>query len=191
MVAQAAFAARGFAAVSLDDLAAEAGVTRGALHHHFGNKAGLFAAVLRRIDAEIGAETDAAWSAEGDPGAALSACFHHYLDAVQRPDRRRILFQDALAVMGMEAMDILMDSGLTGTIDCLTDLAAAGRLTPPDPEAAAHVLNAASLQLAFWASEEGAGPDRLPRAHAALAQVFAGLGIAPCEVSGAQPHPPA
>jgi AcrR family transcriptional regulator len=176
-VAQAAFAGRGFADVSLDDLAAEAGVTRGALHHHFTNKAGLFAAVLRRIDAEIGAEMEAVWQSRSDPLAALAACFHHYLDTVQHPARRRILFQDALAVMGLEAAEILMNSGLAGTIDCLQGLAAAGRLRLPDPEAAAHVLNATSLELAFWASEDPGTENRLARAHQALAQVFDGIAI--------------
>jgi AcrR family transcriptional regulator len=174
-LAQVAFAEQGYQALSLDDLAARAGLTRGALHHHFTNKAGLFAAVLRRIDAEIGAEIDAAWDEAADPMVALRTCFHRYLDAAQRPDRQRILFQDALAVMGMEAADILMNSGLAGTIDCLTGLGAAGRLRLPDPEATAHMLNATSLQLAFWASEDPGTEDRLPRAHRALDALFDGL----------------
>ncbi|MES2145676.1 MAG: helix-turn-helix domain-containing protein, partial [Pseudomonadota bacterium] len=81
-VARHAFASDGFAAVSLDAVAAEAGVTRGALHHHFTNKAGLLEAVLRRIDAEIGAEIDLIWDATPDPWSAFQACFHTYLDAV-------------------------------------------------------------------------------------------------------------
>jgi AcrR family transcriptional regulator len=174
-LAHRAFAAQGFAAVSLDDLAAEAGVTRGALHHHFTNKAGLFAAVLRRIDAEIGAEIDAVWDDGADPLAALRTCFHHYLDSVQRPDRARILFQDALSVLGIEAADLMMNSGLSSTIACLDGLQTAGRLTLPDPEVAAHVLNATSLQLAFWASEDPGAENRIARAHRALDQVFAGI----------------
>ena len=180
MVAQAAFAARGFAAVSLDDLAAEAGVTRGALHHHFGNKAGLFAAVLRRIDAEIGAETDAAWSAEGDPGAALSACFHHYLDAVQRPDRRRILFHDAPAVLGTRAMDILMSSGFATMVADLRGLVAEGRIRPMHPEAVAHTLNGAVMAQVMWLSAlDGDDPALLASAHSALDALFDGLTARP------------
>ena len=74
-VARKAFAEQGFAATSLDALAAEAGLTRGALHHHFGNKAGLFEAVLRRVDAEIDAALDAEWDAEPDKWRAFRNCY--------------------------------------------------------------------------------------------------------------------
>jgi AcrR family transcriptional regulator len=174
-VARHAFAEQGFAAVSLDALAAEAGVTRGALHHHFGNKAGLFEAVLRRIDTEIGAELDALWDSEADPWTAFRRCFHAYLDAALRPDRRRILFQDAPAVLGMRAYDILLDSGLHATIEELDRIIASGRIAPVDPTALAHLLNGAIMNLAFWAAE-GSGPqDRLARAHATLGAIFRGL----------------
>lgn len=42
------FAERGFAATSAEELVTEAGVTRGALHHHYGDKRGLFLAVLEK-----------------------------------------------------------------------------------------------------------------------------------------------
>lgn len=172
-VARRAFAEQGFADVSLDALSAEAGLTRGALHHHFGNKAGLFEAVLRGVDAEIGLELDLLWDSEPDPWLAFRACFHAYLDAILRPDRRRIALQDAPAVLGAKAFDILIDSGLSATIDSLDGLIAAGRLRAEDPVALAHLLNGATSNLAFWASE--GGEDRLARAHAALDLVFDGL----------------
>ena len=53
-VAREVFTSQGVAQASLDAIAAQAGVTRGALHHHFTNKAGLFEAVLLQMDAEIG-----------------------------------------------------------------------------------------------------------------------------------------
>jgi AcrR family transcriptional regulator len=173
--ARTAFAERGFANVSLDALAAETGLTRGALHHHFVNKAGLFAAVLRAIDAEIEAELDAIWARNPDPWEGFRACYHHYLDAALRPDRRRILFQDAPAVMGIEAVDILMNSGLAQTVAAMGELVAEGRIARADPEAMTHLLNGATFQLAFWAAEHGPGEDRLPRAHAALDLVFGGM----------------
>jgi AcrR family transcriptional regulator len=174
-VAQHAFATTGFAGVSLDALAAEAGVTRGALHHHFGNKAGLFEAVLRRIDAEIAAEMQAEWQATRDPWDSFRACFHIYLDAVLRPDRRRILFQDAPAVLGLKAVDILMESGFGEMVKDLEDLIATGRLCAPDAEALGHLLNGATINLAFWAAEGAGDDDRRARAHAALAALFEGL----------------
>ena len=49
--ARKAFAEQGYAAASMDELTAQAGLTRGALYHNFGDKRGLLAAVVNQIDA--------------------------------------------------------------------------------------------------------------------------------------------
>lgn len=174
--ARRAFAEKGFAQVSLDALAAEAGVTRGALHHHFTNKAGLFEAVLRAVDAEIGHELDRLYETEQDRWKALRTCFHAYLDLSLHPDRRRILFQDAPAVLGTRAIEILMASGFGPMVDDLRDLVARGRIRAIHPEAVAHVLNGAVMSQVMWLAEsESEDRDRLAAAHAALDAVFDGL----------------
>lgn len=174
--ARQAFAAQGFAHVSLDALAAEAGVTRGALHHHFQNKAGLFEAVFRAVDAEIGDELDRILAAEPDPLRALTACYHTYLDLALRPDCARILFRDAPAVMGARAMDILMGSGFSVIVEDVTNLIAAGRLRPLDPVATAHLLNGAVMAQALWlAGCDGGTEAQRAAAHQALAATFDGL----------------
>ena len=48
-----AFGSIGYAEASMDDFTAEAGLTRGALYHHFGDKKGLLLAVVAEIDAEM------------------------------------------------------------------------------------------------------------------------------------------
>src|SRR6266568_442662 len=50
--ARARFAADGFAATSLDGVAADARMTKGAIYHHFANKQALFEAVLAEIEQE-------------------------------------------------------------------------------------------------------------------------------------------
>lgn len=175
VAAHRAFAERGFAEVSLDALAADAGVTRGALHHHFGNKAGLFEAVLRRIDAEIAAEMQTFWDARTDVWEGFRACFHVYLDAVLRPDRSRILFQDAPAVLGMKSLDILMESGFGDMVAELQGLIASHRISACDAEALGHLLNGATINLAFWAAGDPAERGRRDRAHATLAALLDGL----------------
>jgi AcrR family transcriptional regulator len=178
-VAAPAFGAQGFAAVSLDQLAAEAGMTRGALHHHFGNKAGLFEAVLRAIVAELGRTLDQVWERELEAGSdtwgAFRQCFHAYLDEALRPDRRRILFCDAPSVLGVQAYDTLMDDGFGTMVEDLRGLVGAGRIAPADPVALAHMMNGAAINLAFWAADAPEGEDRLHEAHQALAAMFDGL----------------
>lgn len=53
LAAVAAFGARPFAEVAVADLAADAGVTTGALYHHFGSKAGLYAFVRRDVERRV------------------------------------------------------------------------------------------------------------------------------------------
>ena len=174
--ARNAFATQGFAHVSLDALAAEAGVTRGALHHHFQNKAGLFEAVFRAVEAEIGRELDIIYDAQPDPWRGLTACYHAYLDLALSPDRARILFRDAPAVMGARAMDILMQSGFATIVEDLTCLINEGRLRPLDPVAVTHLLNGAVMAQALWLAGCDGGTDtQRAAAHAALDATFDGL----------------
>jgi|APEBP8051073178_1049388.scaffolds.fasta_scaffold00054_87 AcrR family transcriptional regulator len=174
-VARRAFAEQGFANTSLDALAAEAGLTRGAVHHHFGNKTGLFEAVLRMLDAEIDAILEAEWRQEPDHWKAFRQYYSRYLDEAIQPSRRRIMFQDAYAVLGSKAYEIMVEEGLDMLIADLRDLMAAGLIVRLDPEALAQMLNGAISNLAFWAADAPEGEDRLPRAHQTLDALLDGL----------------
>src|SRR3546814_18465418 len=52
-LARQMFGKTGYADASMDELTAAAGMTRGALYHHFGSKQGLFEAVVEQIDEEM------------------------------------------------------------------------------------------------------------------------------------------
>jgi AcrR family transcriptional regulator len=173
--ARTAFATEGFAQVSLDALALRAGVTRGALHHHFTNKSGLFEAVLRAVDAEMSEVLQRHWDSGPDPWGGLRQSYHLYLDLVLAPDRRRILFQDAPAVLGLKAYDILLDSGFRELVEDLRGYIRDGHVRALNPEALAHMLNGATMNLAFWAAEAPEGEDRITPAHATLDALFDGL----------------
>jgi AcrR family transcriptional regulator len=178
-VAREVFTTHGVAQASLDAISAQAGVTRGALHHHFTNKAGLFEAVLRRMDAEIGDEIDAAWDPDLPSWAAWRACFHQYLDAVLRPDRLRLFFLEGPAILGARAFDLLLTSGLSEVVEGLSDPEVRRALTVADAEAMAITLNGAALNLAFWVAEAPQDADRMARAHQMLDAVFDGLTLKP------------
>jgi AcrR family transcriptional regulator len=176
-VARAVFTTQGVAQASLDAISAGAGVTRGALHHHFTNKAGLFEAVLLRMDAEIGAEIEAAWDPDLPSWAAWRACFHQYLDAVLRPDRLRLFFLEGPAILGARAFDLLLTSGLSEVVEGLSDPEVRRALTVADAEAMAITLNGAALNLAFWVAEAPPDSDRKARAHLMLDALFDGLTL--------------
>lgn len=97
------FSVRGFSDVSLDDVARDAGVTRGAVYHHYGNKAGLFRAVAGRLQADVArAVVAAAESADPHPREQLRAGSHAFLDAITGGAAVRILLIDAPAVIGWQ-----------------------------------------------------------------------------------------
>jgi AcrR family transcriptional regulator len=176
-VAREVFTAQGVAQASLDAISARAGVTRGALHHHFTNKAGLFEAVLRRMDAEIGDELEAAWDPSVPSWTAWRACFHQYLDAVLRPDRLKLFFLEGPAILGVQAFDLLLSSGLSDVVEGLSDPEVQRALSVADAEAMAITLNGAALNLAFWVAEAPDDADRKARAHRMLDALFDGLTV--------------
>ncbi len=97
------FASRGFADVSLEDVAHAAGVTRGAVYHHYRNKAGLFSAVAAMLQARVAdAVVAAAEHAGNGPVDQLRAGSHAFLDAITSGAAVRILLIDAPAVVGWQ-----------------------------------------------------------------------------------------
>src|SRR5580693_582282 len=86
-----AFARNGFAATSLDDIAAEAGVTRVILYRHFDSKTELYQAVLDRMCARLDAYV--AVPAGGFTDASIDGLL---TAAAESPAGFRLLFQHAL-----------------------------------------------------------------------------------------------
>jgi AcrR family transcriptional regulator len=72
------FAERGFTNTSLDDIAREARLTKGAIYWHFENKDALFAAILGRIREVWQRDVLQPLSAEADPRKKLERLFDHY-----------------------------------------------------------------------------------------------------------------
>ncbi|WP_255450376.1 TetR/AcrR family transcriptional regulator [Skermania sp. ID1734] len=97
------FGERGYHAVSAEEIGAAAGVTRGALHHHFGDKRGLFQQVLEELEIENTAEVRAAVAAAPDVLSGLTAGLGSFLDICQRPEVVQIALTDAPAVLGWPA----------------------------------------------------------------------------------------
>src|SRR5919107_2756270 len=98
------FAARGYAAVGTEEIVRRAGVTRGALYHHFADKHDLFRAVYERVEQELTERivTEVPLAGE-DPIRVLRDGTATFLDACLDPEVERIALLDAPAVLGYEA----------------------------------------------------------------------------------------
>jgi AcrR family transcriptional regulator len=119
------FAEHGYANVSAEQIVAAAGVTRGALYHHFGDKLGLFTAVFDEVESETTGEIAAVAGDAPDPITGMLASLGAFLDMCQRPDVVRITMIDAPAVLGWEvfrAMEAKHGLGLiTGVLQSAAD----------------------------------------------------------------------
>lgn len=148
--ARKAFAARGYAAASMDELTAEAGLTRGALYHNFGDKKGLLRAVIDQIDAEMLERMRAAQERAETPWRALLAEHLAFIEMALEPEIQRIVLLDGPAVLGDPSQWPNQTACLRRTTQAVQALVDSGTLKPVDAEAAARLLNGTALSASLW-----------------------------------------
>lgn len=170
-----AFAAKGYAAACMDDFTAEAGLTRGALYHNFGDKRGLLAAVVEQIDSEMAARARDIGAEMDDPWAALLAEGNAYIQMALDPEVQRIVLLDGPAVLGDPSRWPSQDSCLQATTEAMTRLIAAGVVKPMDPAIAARLLSGAALNAALWVAAQDKPEEALARAQDAFAHLVGGV----------------
>ncbi len=136
------FADRGYANVGTEEIVQRAGVTRGALYHHFrGGKEELFRAAVVQVSAETAQRVRDTARSTPDPWDALVHGIDAFLDACARPEVQRILLVDGPAVLGWDVWRAIdADYGLGLLENALQRAIDAGRLPPQPALAAAHVL---------------------------------------------------
>jgi AcrR family transcriptional regulator len=96
------FAERGYAGVGTEEIVARAGVTRGALYHHFEDKKDLFRAVHEELERDLVASIREQIAGIDDPWELLVTGVRGFLDACTEPALIRIALIDAPVVLGWE-----------------------------------------------------------------------------------------
>jgi AcrR family transcriptional regulator len=96
------FGERGFAATTMDDIAASARVAKGAVYHHFSTKEELFSAVFDQVSRDLVVEIDRIARAEKDVLSAMAAGTEAYFAACARGPTGQIILRDGPAVLGWE-----------------------------------------------------------------------------------------
>ncbi len=149
-IATGLFARAGYDATSIETVLAKSGTSRGALYHHFKDKAALFEAVLEAQEASIGATLRAASVGISDPLAAMRAGGDAWLSLSHDTAVRQIVLIDAPAVLGWQKwreIDARFGFGLIKA--GLKNLSKAGRLDAAMVEPLSHVLLASMMELAL------------------------------------------
>jgi AcrR family transcriptional regulator len=166
------FAVKGFANTPREEIVERAGVTRGALHHHFGRKEDLFRAVFEALEEEIGQRVMTAAMRGNDPMAQLRLGCQAFLDAALDPAVQRIVVLDAPAVLGWEAWrEVEARHGLGMVTEALRHVMEAQQIEVQPVEPLAHIVLAALNEAALLVAgsdnpkttrkEVGAMVDRL------------------------------
>lgn len=173
--ARKAFAEKGFAAASMDELTAQAGLTRGALYHNFGDKKGLLAAVVAQVDGEMAARAKAVGAGLDDPWQGLLAEGAAYIEMALEPEVQRIVLLDGPAFLGDPSQWPSQNACLQATRQTVAGLIGAGIMKPVDVDAAARLLSGAALTAALWVAASEDPRAALPRAVEAFQAMAEGL----------------
>ncbi|EOC1328003.1 TetR/AcrR family transcriptional regulator [Cronobacter dublinensis] len=173
--ARKAFAEKGFAAASMDELTASVGLTRGALYHNFGDKKGLLAAVVAQVDGEMAQRAKAAAANAGDDWETLLAEGVAYIRMALDEEVRRIVLLDGPAFLGDPAQWPSQNSCLDATRQTVIRMMENGVIKPVDPDAAARLLNGAALNAALWVAASPDPQHALPKMIDAFTLLAGGL----------------
>jgi len=155
VAARRLFVEKGYAETATPDIVAEAGVTRGALYHHFEDKKALFRAVLEREGAAVAEHIDTLALRSGSAKEALLLGASAYFDAMMEPGRTRLLLLEAPAELGLESVAAIDRENAEGTLKAgLSDLL--GSSVDADKLQALTQMLSAAFDRAAIAIEAGA-----------------------------------
>jgi AcrR family transcriptional regulator len=166
------FGDQGFAATSVDTIAAGAGVAKGAVYHHFPTKEAVFEAVLEAVSADLAAEVMDAARGAPDVLATLGVASRAYFAATARPVTRRIVLEDGPAVLGwVRWREIDLNHFQDAVPRVLAAAMDQGLIARQPVEPLSRVLQGAMTEAAIAAASGGDGAAYL----AALDSVIDGL----------------
>lgn len=150
LVAQARrlFAENGYAAVSVDEVAAAAGLTKGAVYYQFKDKTDLFRAACEAVMADVARYVDLSAMAESpNPLEEIIVGGSKMFDAYEAADARRLLLIDGPSVLGFQPWVALQEPVCIGLIaHAMGHLADAGLLDRAIVPTLSHLVFGAFVQ---------------------------------------------
>lgn len=172
------FAERGYAAVPADAIVTEAGVSRGALYHHYADKRALFRAVLHQQESELTVRITERISEVTDVGSAMAVGIASFLDACETPEVVRIALLDAPAVLGwQEWREIEAEHGLGLITALLTEAMRQGVLAEQPVEPLAKLVLSAMIETALQIAHAQDRSTAREQGERALLTLLSGLFV--------------
>jgi AcrR family transcriptional regulator len=169
--ARALFAANGFAGALLDDIVRDAGVTKGALYHHFADKRDLFAAVYENEQQRLAELSLSAYAGHPDHWIGLQEACRAFLEASLDPGVQRITLLDGPSVLGWDRLREIEDRYTVAQLRIALQRAVAdGLIADRSIEPLVQMLNGALCEAAMLIA-------RSENQHAATRQVMHELHV--------------
>lgn len=165
------FAERGYSETSVDDVAAAAGMTKGAVYHQFATKAALFEAIFHAHEVEVHGRLATALDAAADAESGARAALEVFFAACCEPGYGTIVFRDGPIALGWSRWrECEIDYAYAFITRVLTALEEQGRLAQPltetQPTVVLGMLSSAGQLLGQ------AQPTEQHRLHDELADLF-------------------
>jgi len=145
-----AFGEKGYADTAMEDLTADAELTRGALYHHFGGKKGLLEAVIAQIDEESSLRLQAVVEQASTPWEGFVEESVEWIKLALEPEIQRIVLLDGPAVLGDPARAASQSACLLSTMHSIQALIDQNVIKPVDAQATAYLVNGAALNASLW-----------------------------------------
>jgi AcrR family transcriptional regulator len=175
-VATELFAAHGYEATAIPAILQAAGVSRGALYHHFESKEALFEAVLESVEADVMARATRAAAAARDPLEGLRRGCAAYLALCREPKVRQISLIDAPAVVGWQRWREIDEQHAFGIVKgAIAAIAADGRLRPGLVDVVAHMVLASLVEVALLVARADEGRLSIRRGQEAIDELLTAL----------------
>jgi AcrR family transcriptional regulator len=161
------FARRGYAEASVERIAEDAKLTKGAIYYHFGSKEGLFEAVLRDVQRDIVERIEQRAKAGASSALGIVDGCLAFLDVALDDELRRIALVDGPSTLGWSKWRAIDGEFGLGSLKAgLRACKAQGSLKHDDPDTLAHLISGALNEAVFLIAE---ADDRV-EAHARVTE---------------------
>ena len=170
------FAEAGYAGTSMDAIADAAGLTKGAVYHHFVNKREVFRAVYERERRRLAEIESRVFASETDPWEGFVAASLAFLEACLDPAVQRITLLDAPGALGWDTMrEQFEHDAIEPMTAALGEAMRAGRLRERPIEPIVHMLHGAITETAMEIARADDQRAALRAASGELRNVFAAV----------------
>ncbi|MGW4325083.1 TetR/AcrR family transcriptional regulator [Nocardia sp. NPDC004573] len=172
------FAEREYADLSAEELVRAAGLTRGALYHHFDGKKGLFEAVVDELEDRAAQRIRAAIDSATDPFERVDRSLGAFLDICAEPDYRHIVLLQGPIALGWRRWREVDQRHLSSLVlEAARDLLDAGLIQPHPPALLASAFYGALTEMSLTIAESDDTEKGRAEAAALARALLSGLAV--------------